>query len=199
VGARVLVVEDDEAIAFMYALALRQAGWAVEVAMDGETALEAIRRDRPAAVVLDMALPRLNGAGLLEAVRGDPLTADVPVVVLSNADVDEWRATARRLGTPWLVKSRNTPAAVARRLLDDLGAPDERRRQPRRLEDVLRLLQSMTLNSGVELPIGVAAVLYARGIDLASATSLDTLRLSVAKALPDGPLRERRSTDRRGR
>src|SRR5258706_8630777 len=81
---RVLFVEDDPSVAQMYKLKLELDGYDVEVASDGEQALEVARRQAPDIIFLDIRLPKLDGFGVLEALREDPKTANVPVVILSN-------------------------------------------------------------------------------------------------------------------
>src|SRR5262249_2782489 len=57
--------------------------WRVETAEDGQVALEIVRRDPPDLVVSDVMMPRLDGVGLLRALRANPRTSHVPLVLLS--------------------------------------------------------------------------------------------------------------------
>ena len=80
--ARVLVVEDDTAVRTLLAWRLRRQGCTVEEAEDGVEALSLIERSIPDVVVTDMAMPRLDGLGLLKAIREkDP---DLPVIILTG-------------------------------------------------------------------------------------------------------------------
>jgi signal transduction histidine kinase/serine phosphatase RsbU (regulator of sigma subunit)/CheY-like chemotaxis protein len=79
---RVLVV-DDNADMRDYVARLLRPRFAVATAADGEEALEAIRHQVPDLVVTDVMMPRLDGVGLLRAIRADTATARVPVIVLS--------------------------------------------------------------------------------------------------------------------
>src|SRR5437899_10014140 len=81
---RILVVEDDASVAQMYRLKLELDGYTVDVAGDGLAALEKARSTSPDIIFLDIRLPKLDGLGVLEALRGDPSTAQIPVVMLSN-------------------------------------------------------------------------------------------------------------------
>jgi DNA-binding response OmpR family regulator len=83
---RILVVEDDDALANMYRLALAVAGFDVEVAGDGLTALEDIDADHPDLVVLDLHLPQLDGDRILVEVAATPDTRDIPVIVVTGTD-----------------------------------------------------------------------------------------------------------------
>ena len=109
------MVEDDHVIAQMYKLRLELAGWAVEVAEDGASGLRAALSSQPDLVVLDMSMPKLDGIQVLEALRSDPSTSSLPVVVLSNsAGSGRKEAKARQLGIlDWLVKAKTEPAKLA--------------------------------------------------------------------------------------
>ncbi len=76
-------VEDDANIRDLTAYALRQAGLAVEAFPDGLDLLECCRRQRPAAVLLDIMLPEVDGLELLRQLRADDATATLPVMMLT--------------------------------------------------------------------------------------------------------------------
>lgn len=118
VARRCLIVEDDAAIAEMYRIQLQQEGWAVAVAGDGDAGLRCALADPPSVVVLDIMLPVLDGFGVLEGIRADPRTRDLPVIVVSNSrDGADNAEHARRLGVvDWLVKNTTTPAELSKRL-----------------------------------------------------------------------------------
>jgi two-component system, OmpR family, alkaline phosphatase synthesis response regulator PhoP len=79
--ARILVVEDNLALAEGVAYNLRHEGHDVRVAEDGETGLTDARSWSPDLVILDLMLPRLDGYGVLSAIRGD--RNNVPVIILT--------------------------------------------------------------------------------------------------------------------
>lgn len=111
---RVLFVEDDTAIAQMYRLKLELDGYRVEVAGDGEMALQMARSSVPDIIFLDIRLPKLSGLEVLEALRADPLTRTVPVVILSSHSEKELVERGARLGAlDHLIKSKTTPANLA--------------------------------------------------------------------------------------
>jgi DNA-binding response OmpR family regulator len=113
---KVLLVEDDADYAEIYRLRLESDGYAVLVAPDGEAALEMMQRVVPDLVYLDLRMPRLDGFGMLSALRANPETAHVPVIVLTNYDAPELRRQGMELGVlEWLVKADVTPSALAQR------------------------------------------------------------------------------------
>jgi CheY-like chemotaxis protein len=104
----VLFVEDDTAVAQMHKLKLELDGYHVDVAGDGEVAL------LPDIIFLDIRLPKLDGIGVLEALRADPLTRTVPVVILSSHSQKELVERGAKLGVlDHLSKSKTTPAMLA--------------------------------------------------------------------------------------
>jgi CheY-like chemotaxis protein len=80
------VVEDDRRSMDLVTLYLEGAGVRVVAAHDGLTGLAAVRDHRPAAVVLDIRLPGMDGWRVLEALKSDPVTAEAPVVVVTMLD-----------------------------------------------------------------------------------------------------------------
>lgn len=113
-GARsdVLIVEDDAAIADMYALELSMAGLQVRVASSGESAVfEAQQNGGYAVIVLDLELPGMSGWATLEELRQHAETAEVPVIVLSNSNVDGDDVTNHG-ASEWHAKYRTTPSQL---------------------------------------------------------------------------------------
>lgn len=81
--AYVLVVDDDPAIRGLVADALREEGYAVDLAAHGREALEAMRARRPATVVLDLMMPTMDGFTFMEKCHNEQLCDNVPIVVIS--------------------------------------------------------------------------------------------------------------------
>ena len=86
IGPLVLVVEDDPKGADLLRIYLSEAGYTVDVARDGVEGLEKIRRLVPAAVILDILLPKLDGWAFITQVKADPVTRAVPVIIVSIID-----------------------------------------------------------------------------------------------------------------
>jgi PAS domain S-box-containing protein len=82
-SARVLIADDNADMREYLARLLGTAGYAVDTVTDGHEALAAIRADVPDLVISDVMMPRLDGLGLVAALRNDTRTAAVPVVLLS--------------------------------------------------------------------------------------------------------------------
>jgi CheY-like chemotaxis protein len=116
---KVLFVEDDASVAQMYRLKLELDGYAVDVAGDGLAALDKAKASHPDIIFLDIRLPKLDGLGVLEALRADISTAPIPVVILSNWNEKELVERGIKLGAlDHMIKSQTTPAKLSQRLKD---------------------------------------------------------------------------------
>ncbi|MBS4754623.1 response regulator transcription factor [Nocardioides sp. zg-ZUI104] len=93
--SKVLVVDDEPALARALAINLRAHGWEVVTAADGRSALEAAAAERPDVVVLDLGLPDLDGTEVIAGLRG---WTSVPIVVLSARQHGEDKVEALDLG-----------------------------------------------------------------------------------------------------
>ena len=87
----VLVVDDDPVILKLLEVNFEMEGFNVLVARDGEEGIEVARRDQPDLVVSDIMMPKKSGLELVIALKGDPNTNEIPIILLSakaqNADV----------------------------------------------------------------------------------------------------------------
>ncbi|TDY20466.1 GAF sensor hybrid histidine kinase [Paraburkholderia sp. BL6665CI2N2] len=90
-AARLLVVDDNADLREYMSRILRAAGHDVRLATDGQAALEAARAEPPDLVLSDVMMPRLDGFGLLRALRADPDLRDTPVLMLSARAGEEAR------------------------------------------------------------------------------------------------------------
>jgi len=121
---RVLLVEDDEAVAEMYKLKLELDGYLVQVISDGESAVRSAQADPPDLVFLDVRLPKMDGFEVLQALRRDERTKHVPVVVLSNYGEQELVERGLKLGAlEYLIKSQTTPGRVSGGVPSWLASP----------------------------------------------------------------------------
>src|SRR5262245_40853006 len=87
----VMVIEDEKEIRELVRYNLERAGYRVTAVADGEEGLRRVFASRPDLLVLDLMLPGRNGLEILREVRGEPLTRDLPVLVLTarSAEMDK--------------------------------------------------------------------------------------------------------------
>jgi CheY-like chemotaxis protein len=84
---RVLVVDDDPNIADMLRQFLPESEFQLASAPDGLAGLKAVAANRPDILLLDIIIPRLDGFGVIEKLRADPATRDLPIIVISAKDL----------------------------------------------------------------------------------------------------------------
>jgi CheY-like chemotaxis protein len=117
----VLLVDDDPDIRAVYGGRLCLDGFEVCLAADGHQALLAAT-DPPAMILLDLRMPGMNGLEVLDRLKSNSGTADVPVVMLSNDCDPAIIATSERMGAAaWWRKSAVAPAELSRRIGQMLG------------------------------------------------------------------------------
>ena len=97
-GRRVLVIEDEPNIVAAISFILARDGWEVESHDHGADALAVIRATAPDLVILDMLLPGRSGLEILQALRAEPDTAGLPVLMLSARGQSRDRELAERSG-----------------------------------------------------------------------------------------------------
>jgi CheY-like chemotaxis protein len=90
---RILLVEDDRFLRRACEVSLRQRGFVVTTAADGEEALRQVRAEPPDLILLDLLMPKMTGTEVLKALRAEEATREIRVLILSNSsreqDVEE--------------------------------------------------------------------------------------------------------------
>ncbi len=170
---KVLIVEDDLALAGVLSYTLRQAGYEAIAAHDGLIAIEQWQAERPDLIVLDLNLPRLDGLGVCQRIRAE---SDVPIIMLTvRSDEDDVVRGLQTGADDYIAKPFSPRELVARietvmRRAGVQAAPgpleaagltlDRARREVRRAGGVLasltalevRLLEALMLAPGQVLP-----------------------------------------------
>lgn len=110
---RVLAIDDSRTIRDLVRFALEGAGMAVAVAGDGVEGVEAFQADRFDAVITDLNMPRMDGFGVIESIRGGVRNRRVPILVLTTESGAELKRRAREKGaTGWIVKPFDDQALI---------------------------------------------------------------------------------------
>jgi CheY-like chemotaxis protein len=105
--ARILLVDDSETVLFVLQTALEE-HFDVETAPDGASGLARARQSHPDIVVTDSLMPGLDGLGLLKALKNDPATQAIPVIVLTSEALTDFASAAGNI----------QPAAVLAKSMD---------------------------------------------------------------------------------
>ncbi len=110
---KLTIVEDDTSIAYMYQVKFQNSGFDVTMAKNGEEGLRVIEANRPDIILLDLKMPIMDGAEMLDRLRNTDWGKDIKVIVLTNISRDEAPHTIRHLGIAhYIVKSHTTPAQI---------------------------------------------------------------------------------------
>lgn len=91
-----LIVDDSMLIRHTISRAMEKHGFRVEMATNGMAALEALKNFRPDVIFTDLQMPKLSGQELIDALKANPETANIPIVVVAakplSGDIQEQRA-----------------------------------------------------------------------------------------------------------
>ena len=121
---RVLVVDDDTALAEMIGIVLRGEGFEPSFCADGDSALAAFRSAKPDVVLLDLMLPGKDGWAITRLVRADPALAHTPIIMLTARVDDTDKIVGLELGADDYVTKPYNPREVVARVRARLRQPD---------------------------------------------------------------------------
>lgn len=113
-GPLVLVVDDSADARELYGECLESSGFRVLTAVDGEEGVRLARAEWPAAIVMDLAMPRMDGWEAIRALRADPITAEIPIVAVSAFAFGREPTAARDIGADLCLSKPCLPPQVAR-------------------------------------------------------------------------------------
>ncbi len=97
-GGRVLLIEDEPNIIEAIRFILSRDGWRVDTHADGSSAVDAVRSRSPDLIILDVMLPNRSGYDILNDLRQDDATRDLPVLMLTARGQKKDRDLAEKLG-----------------------------------------------------------------------------------------------------
>lgn len=127
----VMILDDDLLTVEMYRAGLEYSGFRAAAMTEAQALLDAVEKDVPDAVVLDWQLGGMTGGDVLERLRGNDHTIDLPVFMLSNFSADFDGAVDRAFAAgaiAWLTKVSTPPAKLAERLREALAGRELRSR-----------------------------------------------------------------------
>lgn len=113
-AAQVLLVVDSPEARTLYGEYLEFCGFRVITAVDGEQAVASARNALPEVILMDLALPRIDGCEAIRQLRADPLTADTPVVALIGQNFGDDPDLAREAGADLCLSKPCLPSQVGR-------------------------------------------------------------------------------------
>ncbi len=115
--AGILIFEDEKFLAEMYELRLKQENMKIFIALDGQAGLDLLEQEKIDLILLDLVMPGMDGLQVLEKIKNNQKTKDIPVVIFSNLGEDEKKQEALDKGAiDYLVKADVTPCEVVKRI-----------------------------------------------------------------------------------
>jgi CheY-like chemotaxis protein len=112
--AKILIIEDDILFSQMYLDIFTFYKHTTIIANDGQEGLEKVRSEHPTLILCDVMMPKMNGLEVLDKLKADPETKNIPVVMLTNLAGEEDAKVALMKGAiKYLIKSNYTPKEIA--------------------------------------------------------------------------------------
>jgi two-component system phosphate regulon response regulator PhoB len=113
---KILVIEDEPDIAEVLQYNLQKEGFDVETARRGDAGLDAVRRDNPDLILLDLMLPGIDGLELTRMLKRDPVTSRLPIVMLTARGDEVDRIVGLELGADDYISKPFSPREVVLRV-----------------------------------------------------------------------------------
>lgn len=114
---KIFLVEDEPTLIDMYTIKFKDEGYDVIVSSQGVDAPEVAKKEIPDIVLLDIILPGMDGFAILEAMKKEPKTKHIPVILLSNLGQDSDIEKGKKLGAiDYLVKANFTPTQILEKI-----------------------------------------------------------------------------------
>ena len=111
--AKILIVEDDPLMLRMYEKVFTFEKYEVDTAANGEDGWEKVKKNKPTLVLLDIMMPKMNGIQVLEKIKLDPETKEIPVVMLTNLSGEKDAEAALMKGAvKYIIKSKYEPKQI---------------------------------------------------------------------------------------
>lgn len=115
-GGFILVVDDEPAICDMICTSLEMAGYQTRKAANGQIALQMIFNEQPDLAILDWMMPMMSGIELTTLIKRDPLTAEVPIILLTARSVEEDKIRGLEAGADDYVVKPFSPRELTARV-----------------------------------------------------------------------------------
>ena len=129
-NSHILVADDEDDVLNLVATHLKGGGFTVIKAEDGPGALQKARAQKPALIILDLMLPGMSGLEVCKALKGDPKTAGIPVIMLTAKAEEVDRIVGLELGADDYITKPFSPRELVLRVKSVLrrssGAEDQR-------------------------------------------------------------------------
>ena len=114
---KVLIVEDDKFLRELISRKLKEEGFDIVEAIDGEEGIKKLKEENPDLVLLDLILPGIDGFEVLSKAKEDSKTSSIPIIILSNLGQREEVEKGLKLGAiDYLIKAHFTPGEIIEKI-----------------------------------------------------------------------------------
>lgn len=127
-GTKMLVIDDSKTVCVLLKKMLVQNQYEVAIALDAESGLKLAKQHRPDLIFLDIVLPGINGFQALRELRKDPITKDIPVIMISGNVIATEKYYAERIGADDFMKKPFSRYEVFHRIENFIDADKRIRR-----------------------------------------------------------------------
>lgn len=118
---KILIVEDEESLLKLESILLTTKGYLVQGVSTGLAALEAVNEERPDLILLDVMLPQMDGFEVCQRLKQDPLTRDIPIILLTAKKTPEDLARGEEVGSDHYITKPFKSAMVIETIEQLLG------------------------------------------------------------------------------
>ncbi len=119
---KILLVEDEDLIIKILEKKLSEKGYEVLLSRNGKEGLEAMKKEKPDLVLMDIVMPKLNGLETMEAMNNDPELKELPVIIISNSGEPVEIERVKELGAKdWLIKTEFDPQEIIEKVIKQIG------------------------------------------------------------------------------
>jgi len=116
-ASKILIVEDDKFLRELISRKLVKEGYDIAEAVDGEEGVKKSEEFMPDLILLDLILPGIDGFGMLEKIKDNSKTMNIPVVILSNLGQKDEVEKGLKLGAiDFLIKAHFTPEEIVEKI-----------------------------------------------------------------------------------
>ena len=113
---KILIIEDDEFLRALIVRKLIKEGFEAIEADDGEEGIIKAKTEKLDLILLDLVLPKMDGFDVLERIKKDPISAKVPVIILTNLDQKDNVKKTNGLVVDYLIKANLDPVEITERI-----------------------------------------------------------------------------------
>jgi CheY-like chemotaxis protein len=118
---RILIIDDNETVRSTLCFLLRQAGFEVDAACNGQVGLDHAQRSPPDLILCDLSMPIMDGFETISRVRSDPVLQRIPIIVISGSVSEADETQAKRLGANSFIGKPFSLGPLMKRMIAELG------------------------------------------------------------------------------